>query len=217
MDGVLTDESMDQEKGSSLRERFVAMCSSPWGLTTAIGLLIGLGVAVSTDLFAFLSTFEFADADGLIRQADGFVQYIVIFVLAAIPVVEILVVIPIGIGIGLNPIAVACSAFLGNVLPIYGIVFFYDRLNTWWRNRTETAAKPSKRKKRAQTVWNRYGLPGLAFVSPIATGVHLATMIALAMGSKKRSVAGWMTGTIALWTILLTAGSYYGFGYLTGL
>ena len=208
---------MDLEKGGRLRERFVALCSSPWGLTAAIGLLIGLGLVISTDLFTPLSTFEFADPDGLIRQADGVAQYVVIFVLAAIPVIEILVVIPIGVGLGLNPIAVACSAFLGNLLPIYGIILFYDRLGTWWKNRTETVPEPSKRKKRAQTIWDRYGLPGLAFVSPIATGVHLAAMIALAMGSKKRSVAVWMTGTIALWTILLTTGSHYGFGYITGL
>lgn len=208
---------MDQEQRTDLRGRFVAICLSPWGLATAIGLLIGLGIAVNTDLLALLSTFEFADADELIRQADGYVQYVVIFVLAAIPVVEILVVIPIGIGLGLNPVAAAFSAFLGNILPIYGIILFYNRLKTWWRNRTETAAEPSKRKKRAQVIWNRYGHPGLALVSPVATGVHLAAIIALAIGSEKRSVAVWMTGAIALWAILLTAGLYYGIGYITGL
>lgn len=208
---------MDEERFAGLWRRYVTMGASPWMFTTGISLLIGLTVVVSIDLFALLSTFGSEGAGELIHRADGIVQYTVIFVLAGIPVVEILVVIPIGIGLGLNPVAVAFFAFLGNVLPIYGIILFYDRLKTWWRNRTGTTSEPSKRKERARTIWNRYGLPGLALISPVATGVHLAAAIALAVGSEKRSVVVWMTGAIALWTILLTAGTYYGIGYITGL
>ena len=206
---------MEQQEHTDPWGRFVAACSSPWGAVTAIGSLAGLVVAVRTDPFALLSTLELESASDLIRRADGLVQYVVIFLLAAIPVVEILVVIPIGVGLGLNPVAVASFAFLGNVLPIYGIVLFYDRLRTWWRNRDGTTAESSKRKERARTIWSRYGLPGLALVSPVATGVHLAAAIALTVGSEGRSVAIWMTGAIALWTILLTAGVYYGITYAT--
>ncbi|ELY50890.1 small multi-drug export protein [Natronolimnohabitans innermongolicus] len=208
---------MVRKERTALWERLVALLVSPRGLATLIGLLVGLGIAVHTDLFALLSALEIGDANELVRQADGIVQYAVILVLAAIPVVEILVVVPIGVGIGLNPVAVAAFAFIGNVLPIYGIILFYDRLKTWWQNRTETTTEPSKRKERARAIWNRYGLPGLALVSPVATGVHLAAALALAIGSEKRSVAVWMTGAIALWTVLLTAGVYYGVGFVTGL
>ena len=112
-------------------------------------------------------------------------------------------------------IGVAIFAFLGNVLPIYGIIAFYSQLKTWWGSRRE--GEPPARRKRAKKVWNRYGLPGLALVSPILTGVHLAATLALAFGSGKRAVAGWMTLAIALWTVVLTAGSYYGLGYLSGI
>jgi hypothetical protein len=121
---------------------------------------------------------------------------------------EILVVIPIGIGLGLNAVGVAVSAFLGNVLPIYGIIAFYSQLKTWWDRRRENTETSSTRRERAQAIWNRYGLPGLAIVSPVATGVHLAATLALALGSRRRAVAAWMTLAIALWTVLLTVGAY---------
>lgn len=207
---------MIREQLTGLRRRFGTTHPLPWGLAIGIGLLTTLAVAASTDLLA-LPTLESENIGDLIRQADGSVQYIVIFVLAAVPVLEILVVVPIGIGLGLNPLAVALFAFLGNVLPVYGIIVLYERLKTWWEDWTDSSSDPSKRRKRALALWNRYGLPGLAFVSPVATGVHLAAAIALTVGSRKRSVAVWMTAAIALWTILLTAGAYYGIGYITGL
>ncbi|MFC6764028.1 small multi-drug export protein [Natrinema soli] len=207
---------MIREQLTELWRRFGTTHPLPWGLAIGIGLLITLAVAASTDLLA-LPTLESENVSDLIRQTDGTVQYIVIFVMAAVPVLEILVVVPIGIGLGLNPLAVALFAFLGNVLPIYGIIVLYDRLKTWWENWTDSNSGPSKRRKRALVLWNRYGLPGLALVSPVATGVHLAAAIALTVGSRKRSVAVWMTAAIALWTILLTAGAYYGIGYITGL
>ncbi|MEM4780342.1 MAG: small multi-drug export protein [Halalkalicoccus sp.] len=185
-----------------------------WRWLAVVG---GLFLIATIALLAieFLSGFDAGDARALIAGADGAVQYVLVFVLAATPLLEILVVIPIGVGLGLNAVGVAVVAFLGNALPIYGIVAFYGRLNAWYEARRDPRADElSARRIRARRIWSQYGLPGLALVSPILTGVHLAATLALAFGSEKRAVAGWMTVAIALWTVLLTVGSYYGFGYL---
>lgn len=176
-----------------------------------------VALVVGGDVLDTLAGFSGEDAADLIAGADGTIQYVLVFLLAAIPLLEILVVIPIGVGFGLNAVGVALFAFLGNVLPIYGIVLFYDRLKTWWDARREDDRESSTRHERARGIWNQYGLPGLAFVSPVATGVHLAATLTLALGSRKRAVAVWMTVAIALWTVVLTAGSYYGIGYLIDL
>ncbi|MCH7662237.1 MAG: small multi-drug export protein [Euryarchaeota archaeon] len=178
-------------------------------------LLAGVALVIGGDVLGALSEFGSEDAAELIAGADGTLQYGLVFLLAAIPLLEILVVIPIGVGLGLNAFGVALFAFLGNVLPIYGIIVFYGRLKTWWESRREGEA-PARR-ERAKRIWNQYGLPGLALVSPVLTGVHLAATLALAFGSEKRAVALWMTVAIALWTVVLTVGSYYGFGYLSAL
>jgi hypothetical protein len=184
-----------------------------WRLGVVGVILAFLAVVVAfvvSDAFGALAEFGSEDAADLIAGADGTLQYALVFALAAIPLLEILVVIPIGIGLGLNAFGVAIFAFLGNVLPIYGIVVFYGRLKEWWDAHREDE-KPAQR-KRALSIWNQYGLPGLALVSPILTGVHLAAALALAFGSEKRAVAVWMTVAIALWTVVLTVGSYYTVG-----
>ena len=142
----------------------------------------------------------------LLANADGMGQYLLIFLLAATPLLEILVVIPVGITLGLQPVTVALVAFLGNLLPIYGLVFAHERVSALLERRREDS-EPSSRRKRATRLWNRYGLPGLAVASPISTGVHLAALLALGFGSTRRSTALWMTGSIAVWTVLITIGS----------
>lgn len=146
-----------------------------------------------------------------IGAADGPWQYLLVFIFAATPWLEILIVIPIGVGLGLEPVLVAVFAFAGNVLPIYGIVRAHERLAAWLETRREsTDSAPSSRRKRAQRLWDRYGLPGLALAAPIVTGVHLAAMIALGFGSHKRATVLWMTVSIAVWTVGITAVSVAG-------
>lgn len=152
-------------------------------------------------------------ATDLFVGSSGPVQYALVFLLAAIPWFEILLVIPIAVGLGMDAVSVAVFAFLGNVLPVYAILVSHERVRTWWQARRRKGTRPGNH-GRARAVWDRYGLGGLALVSPLVTGVHLATVIALAVGSKKRDVAVWMTVSIALWTVALTAGSYYGFGFV---
>lgn len=51
-------------------------------------------------------------------------------------------------------------------------------------------------------VWHRYGLPGLALLAPVITGVHLATVMALALGTPRQRVVWWMTASLALWAVV---------------
>lgn len=168
-----------------------------------------LGVDISADgVNTAILTEGVADwARTLLVESDGFLRYVLIFLLAATPLLEILVVIPIGIGIGLQPVLVAVAAFLGNVLPIYGIIVGHERLAAYLdgRRSDDNSDEPSSRRKRAKRIWDRYGLPGLAIASPLITGVHLAALLALGLGSKQRSTAVWMTASIAVWTVIITA------------
>jgi hypothetical protein len=169
-------------------------------------------------------------------------EYAVVFALAATPLVELLVVIPGGIAAGLNPVAVAGVALLGNALPVLAIVAAFDRWQAWRAARAEAsgvgtpvapghAAAPgsgladdgvgggegrssgqgrSRRRARAQRTWTRYGMPGLALLAPLTTGVHLAAVAALALGSSRWQVTVWLLGSIAVWaasvTLLTVAG-----------
>lgn len=155
------------------------------------------------------------DVGTVLEDAGGIVQYVLVFVFAAIPVIEVLVVVPIAIGLGLDPLLTGIVAFAGNVASVYALIRFHRRLSTWWRRRRGTDETiPGGRYTRARRLWDRYGLPGLSMSGPVLTGVHVAALVALVAGSPDRAVAGWMTVGIGVWTALLVAGSVFGFSLL---
>lgn len=134
-------------------------------------------------------------------------EYILIFILAAIPWIEILIIIPIGIIQGLNPVLVGGLSFLGNLSTVYLLIVFFDKFQQW---RAKKKKKEKKRTKRAVEIWNKYGLPGLALAGPFLTGAHLAVVIAITLGAKRQATFVWTTISLALWTIAITVTSYYG-------
>jgi hypothetical protein len=150
--------------------------------------------------------------------------YLTVFVLAATPWIEILVVIPFGIGVGLNPVLVGILAFAGNALPIYLIVVGFERLNAWWaKRRGHFLVNPSDdswqsgRRARAMDIMRRYGVPGMALIGPILIGAHLAAVITILVKAPRELIIAWMTGSLAAWTFVITVGSWAGIGWLTSL
>jgi hypothetical protein len=150
--------------------------------------------------------------------------YLSIIVMAATPWIEILVVIPFGIGVGLNPLLVGIFSFVGNAVPIYLIVVGFERFNAWWaKRRGKYLVNPSDeswqsgRRARAMGVLRKYGVPGLSLASPILLGAHLGAVLTLLTGAPRQQIIGWMTVSLAIWTIGITVASYFGIGWLTSL
>lgn len=151
--------------------------------------------------------------EALVREwlgtGSGPLPYLFVFLGAATPWLEILLVIPLGVAYGLNPVVVAIVAFLGNALTVYALVAAMDRvtslLHRWRGHRRSDPDESTSRRELATRVWNRYGMPGLAMASPILTGVHLATLIAVGLGATRRSTLVWMTASLAVWTVGITA------------
>jgi hypothetical protein len=155
---------------------------------------------------------------------DEILLYLTIIVLAATPWIEILVVIPFGIGVGLNPVLVGLFSFVGNVVPIYLIVVGFERFNAWWaKRRGKYLVNPSDeswqsgRRARAMGVLRKYGVPGMALASPILIGAHLGAVITLLVGAPRDRIISWMTVSLALWTVVLTITAWLGIGWLTSL
>lgn len=143
---------------------------------------------------------------------NDFLQYGLIFILAATPWIEVLLAVPAGLALGLQPALVAVIVFVGNAAPVFLLVYGYQYWQIWRSAGQENnSGEPDKRWQRAQTVMNRYGLPGLAFLGPLLTGIHLATLIALLMKPSKTKVLLWMNASLLAWTIGLTLASFYGF------
>ena len=203
------------------RERATA---APLALATVgTGLAGGVAVASLATVEPALSTLSLPGSDAVgdgLRSVDGPVGYGLVFALAAIPLVEILLVIPPALALGMDPILVGVLAFVGNALSAAGYVALHGRLRTWRRRRTGDGERvgfrdgTGGRHGRGRRLFERFGLGGLALAAPIATGTHLAAAMALVVGARGRAVVGWMTVSLALWTVALVVASVVGLSVL---
>ncbi|OME70794.1 DNA-binding protein [Paenibacillus sp. FSL A5-0031] len=151
-----------------------------------------------------------------IQQSDGIWPYIVLFLLAAAPWLDVFLVVPLGIVAGLSPVAVAIIGFAGNFLLVLLLGIFFKQFSKWNTNRRlkKGITTSSKKETRARRIWDRYGLPGLALLAPLIVGTDIAALLALSLGSSRKRVIQWMAVSLAVWTIVMALGSVYGFSYM---
>ena len=139
-------------------------------------------------------------------------EYILVFLGAAIPWLEIGLVIPLGIIRGLSPFWVMILAFTGNILTVLFVIFGFERVKIWMNSRkTKDSAAKDKRTERGTRIWNRYGMPGVALLGPVLIGTHIAAFIGLILGAKKANATIWMVISIGLWTLIFGIATALGF------
>lgn len=136
--------------------------------------------------------------------------YALVFLAAAVPVLEVLVVIPAGIVAGLSPVPVLVIALAGNLSTVVLVVLVGDRLAGWWRARRGTPDLDRPRAARARQLAQRWGVPGLGLLAPMTTGSHVAAVAALATGAGQRRVLLWMTIGLVGWGVVVAVAATLG-------
>ncbi|MFD0771946.1 small multi-drug export protein [Bacillus sp. CGMCC 1.60114] len=150
------------------------------------------------------------------QNAGELWQYLVLFLLAFAPWMDVSIVVPLGIVWGLQPFAVGLTAFTGNLILVLLLGFFFKQFAKWRTARKfkKGITTPSKKETRSRRIWERYGIPGLALLAPILVGTDIAAVLALTFGSSRRHVISWMTVSLAVWTVIFVVASMYGFSFL---
>lgn len=144
-------------------------------------------------------------------DAGSWWSYLLVFLAAATPVLEVLVVIPAAIIAGLPAGPTALLAFVGNLSTVVLVGVAGDRLMGWWRQRRPDSERPpSRRTQRGREIAQRWGIPGLAFLAPLTTGTHIATVVALATGAPTKRVLTWMAAGLAFWSIVVAVAAVAG-------
>jgi uncharacterized membrane protein len=149
-------------------------------------------------------------------DGGGWWAYVLVFLAAATPVLEVLVVVPSGVLAGLSPVPTAIIAVAGNLATVVLVAVAGDRMLGWWRRRRPAAgAEPSPRSRRGGELVRRWGVPGLAFLAPLTTGTHVGTVAALAIGAPRRRVLLWMSAGVAVWASIAAAATTTGLDVFT--
>lgn len=142
-----------------------------------------------------------------------FYQYVSIFLGAAIPWLEVLIVVPLGIVWGLSPTLVMIVGFVGNMVTVIPVILMFDQLKAWFIRRRKKKERPSKRSTKAIRLFQKYGVIGSALLGPVLTGTHIAAFIGMSMGATKKNMINWMAISIAGWVLVIGLATVFGFSF----
>jgi hypothetical protein len=139
-----------------------------------------------------------------------------VFIAGAIPWLEAVVVIPVGILLGLPVVWTVVFALVGNAATIVLFAAGSERILSAIARRREKQGKPPQddsRTARAKRIFVRYGDVGMAVVGPLLIGTQFAAAIDVSLGvsvwraSVVQSLGALAWGILAAYTTsLLVAG-----------
>ncbi len=120
--------------------------------------------------------------------------YILTFLVSMLPVVELRGAIPIGVSMGISPLASMLVSILGNMVPVPFIILFIRRIFEWLRAKSPKLEKVvSSLERRAEGKWDKvhkYELLGLVILVAIplpGTGAWTGALIAALMDIRLKS------------------------------
>jgi len=112
-----------------------------------------------------------------------------------------------GVAAGLPWLPAAIVGFSGNLFSLVPVVYAGEKIKNWivrWTKKSEHEKLTSKpvKKDRKSRIFEKLGVPGLAFLGPILIGVHAAAAFAVAAGASKRGILFWFTCSLLLCSLL---------------
>ena len=142
---------------------------------------------------------------------NAWLAMVIVFVAAATPWLEVLLVVPAAILAGLPAIPTIVIATLGNVATLIPAVLIGDQVRDRFRRRRSDDNGPSsRRRQRTRQLFDRYGLPGLAVLGPLVTGIHVAALVAVGAGAPRRPTILWLSGGVAIWSLAVGVATLLG-------
>ena len=110
-----------------------------------------------------------------------------------------------GTAMGLSPIETIIATVLGMMTSVIIISFFGPRLRQWLNKTFNKDQKLfTKRSRKFVTFWRRYGLFGIAFLTPVFFSPILGSLLVNAFEGSKPKIIGYMLFSAIFWAIALS-------------
>jgi uncharacterized membrane protein len=120
-------------------------------------------------------------ADGLVEQLG----LLGVFLAGAIPWLEAVTVIPIGVLVGLDPLLTFIFAIGGNILTVILFAYLSKQILHWLSERRERKTgleSRDSRAERARHIFDRYGIIGMGLLGPLVVRTQFAAAVAVSFG-----------------------------------
>lgn len=112
----------------------------------------------------------------------------------------------IGIASGFNVFVTGTLTALGMMTSVYVFSFFGEKIHAL---RLKIIGKKkrklfTKKSRRFVTIWNKYGVPGIALLTPIILTPIGGTILVNAVGAKKEDIFKYMWMSCIFWSYTIT-------------
>lgn len=148
-----------------------------------------------------------------------------VFLGGAVPWLEAIIVIPLGIVAGGAPILVVLAGLAGNLLTLAAAAWFGERVRNWFRRKRAEQREArgeapggseagQKRLERIERIMTRWGMPGLAVLGPLGLGTQVSVVVAVAAGVRAGVSFLWIAAGTLAWSVLAAVLTAYGVSFL---
>jgi membrane protein DedA with SNARE-associated domain len=116
-----------------------------------------------------------------------------------------------GYAAGLNLVTTILTTVFGMMTIVFLFTYFGDWLKANVLSRFKRKDKNSDEKKnsRFNTIWKKYGLAGVALLTPIILTPIGGTLLAVSSGSPKEKIIFYMFISAAAWSVVFSGAIYF--------
>jgi|SRR5690606_33664122 membrane protein YqaA with SNARE-associated domain len=113
-----------------------------------------------------------------------------------------------GYAVGLHPVTTILTTVAGTMTVVFLFTFFGTRIKTSILHKIRKPKTDSKRMEKLNKVWQRYGLVGVALLTPIVLTPIGGTLLAVSSGSSREKIVFYMFVSASFWSVLISMAIY---------
>lgn len=113
-----------------------------------------------------------------------------------------------GYAVGLHPITTILTTVAGMMTVVFLFTFFGEWIRAKIFARFKTGKVDLKRAERFDKIWKRYGLVGVALLTPVILTPIGGTLLAVGSGSPKEKIIFYMFVSASFWSVVISMAIY---------
>lgn len=114
-----------------------------------------------------------------------------------------------GYGVGLHLITTILTTVAGTMTVVFMFTFFGDWIRTRIFGRFSKKKINLKRAAKLEMIWKRYGLVGVALLTPVILTPIGGTLLAVSSGSPREKIIFYMFVSASFWAVVISSAIYF--------
>lgn len=114
-----------------------------------------------------------------------------------------------GYAVGLHPVTTILTTVLGMMTVVVLLTFFGNWIRTTLFGKFRSPKINLKKAERFEKIWKRYGLFGVALLTPVVLTPIGGTLLAVSSGSAKEKIIAYMLVSACFWSVVISMAIYF--------